>query len=431
MKSKKRKCLTGLRCLCAAHWKEKIAVVLAITVSAANITPAAVLGEPSYKRKTIKVTFQSGENGYFAGIDKDSSTKSNASKSSANRAKWVQNFYDLEDDDQGYFTNLRLGAEEVEAKNQKPVWETVTNEVNENNIDEDDLVFAGWYSFDGEIPMLVNNYKEIYSNTTLEAEWYDPEQIEGEAKDKYGVVAVGLEDRKLVVSEPEIIWDIEEVEQLAKTELLKKELKIDGEDLLALELEITGDKDGEEGKDKDVILTLSVDEEKFDMTKSVSVIHEKEDGKIEIIPADVVKADDEDGYQVTFTVQDSGEYYLVNTGVYRKPPMKAPAWVNSAAKIDETETREAVMSGDIGENLSWKIESNVLTISGKGDIPDWRYDVPPWDNKQKEITSIIIEEGVTRIGEYAFCDSTNVTNIRLPESLISIGKAAFRTLQPI
>ena len=29
--------------------------------------------------------------------------------------------YDLEDDDQGYFTNLRLGAEEVEAKNQKPV----------------------------------------------------------------------------------------------------------------------------------------------------------------------------------------------------------------------------------------------------------------------------------------------------------------------
>lgn len=73
----------------------------------------------------------------------------------------------------------------------------MTNEVNENNIDEDDLVFAGWYSFDGEIPMLVNNYKEIYSNTTLKAEWYDPEQIEGEAKDKYGVIAVGLENRKL------------------------------------------------------------------------------------------------------------------------------------------------------------------------------------------------------------------------------------------
>ena len=181
-----------------------------------------------------------------------------------------------------------------------------------------------------------------------------------------------MEDRKLAVSEPEIIWDIEEVEQWAKTELLKKELKIDGEDLLALELEITGDKDGEEGKDKDVILTLSVDEEKFDMTKSVSVIHEKEDGKIEIIPADVVKADDEDGYQVTFTVKGSGEYYLLNTGVYRRPLMKAPIRVNSAEKVDENETRKAVTSGNIGDNLSWKIEDTVLTISGTGDMPDWK-----------------------------------------------------------
>ena len=288
----------------------------------------------------------------------------------------------------------------------------MTNEVNENNIDEDDLVFAGWYSFDGEIPMLVNNYKEIYSNTTLKAEWYDPEQIEGEAKDKYGVIVVGLEDRKLVVSEPEIIGDIEEVEQLAKTELLKKELKIDGEDLLALELEITGDKDGEEGKDKDVILTLSVDEEKFDMTKSVSVIHEKEDGKIEIIPADVVKADDEDGYQVTFTVQDSGEYYLVNTGVYRKPPMKAPAWVNSAAKIDETETREAAMSGDIGENLSWTIENEVLTISGQGDMPDWENDKDcPWYTERGNIKKIVIGKGITRIGKNAFYYFTIVLHI--------------------
>ena len=216
------------------------------------------------------------------------------------------------------------------------------------------------YSYDGEIPIFVSNYKEIYSNVTLEAEWYDPEQIEGEAKDKYEVIAVGLEERKLVVSEPEMIRDIEEVEQWAKSALLKKELKIDGEDVLALELEITGNKDGEEGKDKDVILTLSVDEEKFDMTKSVSVIYEKEDGKIEIISADMVKADDGDGYQATFAVKDSGEYYLVNTDVYRKPVMSAPARVNSAAKIDENGTQEEVTSGNIGENISWEIKNDTV-----------------------------------------------------------------------
>ena len=53
----------------------------------------------------------------FAGIDEDSSAKSNASKIQCQSGQnGVQNFYDLEDDDQGYFTNLRLGAEEVEAK---------------------------------------------------------------------------------------------------------------------------------------------------------------------------------------------------------------------------------------------------------------------------------------------------------------------------
>ena len=403
-----------------AHWRARTALILAVSILSANITPAAVLGEPSNKKKAIQVTFQSGENGYFAGMEDNSpSTKSNASKSNTNRKKWVQKFYELEEDDQGYFTNLRLGAEEVEAKNQNPVWETVTNQANENNLDEDDLVFAGWYSYDGEIPIFVSNYKEIYSNVTLEAEWYDPEQIEGDAKDKYGVIAVGLEERKLVVSEPEMIRDIEEVEQWAKSALLKKELKIDGEDVLALELEITGN--------KDVILTLSVDEEKFDMTKSVSVIYEKEDGKIEIISADVVKADDGDGYQATFAVKDSGEYYLVNTGVYRKPVMSAPARVNSAAKIDENGTQEEVTSGEIGENISWKVEGTVLTISGTGDMPDWKsYTECPWYGEiQGKVKKIIIEEGITRIGSNAFYRFSVLESVQISQGVTSIGERAF------
>lgn len=140
----------------------------------------------------------------------------------------------------------------------------------------------------------------------------------------------------------------------------------------------------------------------------------------------MVKADDEDGYQVTFTVQDSGEYYLVNTGVYRKPPMKAPAWVNSATKIDETETREAVTSGKIGENLSWTIENEVLMISGQGDMPDWENDKDcPWYTERGNIKKIVIGKGITRIGKNAFYYFTIVTDIQIPQSVKSIGERAF------
>ena len=44
----------------------------------------------------------------------------------------------------------------------------------------------------------------------------------------------------------------------------------------------------------------------------------------------------------------------------------------------------------------------------------------------KSIKSVIIPDGVTRIGEDAFCDCSSLTSIDIPSSVTSIGLYAFR-----
>ncbi len=85
-----------------------------------------------------------------------------------------------------------------------------------------------------------------------------------------------------------------------------------------------------------------------------------------------------------------------------------------------------------GDNLTWKIETingqNVLTIAGKGEMYNFdskRNIIPPWDEKDSIINEIIIEEGVTSIGDTAFSICDRMTSITIPDTVTSIGKSAF------
>ncbi len=65
-----------------------------------------------------------------------------------------------------------------------------------------------------------------------------------------------------------------------------------------------------------------------------------------------------------------------------------------------------------------------LTVSGNGAMADYGYsDDTPWISD--DITSIIIEDGVTHIGAYAFIDAGYVTRVDVPVSVTSIGEGAF------
>lgn len=91
-------------------------------------------------------------------------------------------------------------------------------------------------------------------------------------------------------------------------------------------------------------------------------------------------------------------------------------------------------AGTCGENLTWILSDNgTLTISGTGEMESYQYGTPPWkgdifnpsNENVKKIEEIIIESGVTTIGDYAFSGLTNVKTIHIPETVTSIGVQAF------
>ena len=83
---------------------------------------------------------------------------------------------------------------------------------------------------------------------------------------------------------------------------------------------------------------------------------------------------------------------------------------------------KVVANGTAGK-LKWSLASNgVLTITGKGTMPDYNPGKAPW--AKKTVTQVIIGEGVTHVGNYAFAEM-DITRVSLPESLTSIGHHAF------
>ena len=95
----------------------------------------------------------------------------------------------------------------------------------------------------------------------------------------------------------------------------------------------------------------------------------------------------------------------------------------------------AASSGTCGENLTWSYSGKTLTISGSGDMNSYNdcYDAyigsfvtnAPWKSYCKEMRSVVVNYGVTSIGNYAFEYCTGLTSITIPESVTKIGSYAF------
>jgi hypothetical protein len=83
-------------------------------------------------------------------------------------------------------------------------------------------------------------------------------------------------------------------------------------------------------------------------------------------------------------------------------------------------------SGTAGP-LTWVLEEGTLTISGEGAMPDYPSPVSsvPWHSSKYSITTVVIENGVTRIGDIAFFDCSNLSSVTIPNSVTTIGKWAF------
>lgn len=79
-------------------------------------------------------------------------------------------------------------------------------------------------------------------------------------------------------------------------------------------------------------------------------------------------------------------------------------------------------------SVTWKYDADTttLTISGTGAMKDYAsVNVTPWNSYKAKTKTIIIGEGVTRVGNSAFASHTALTSVSLPATLESIGQKAF------
>ena len=83
--------------------------------------------------------------------------------------------------------------------------------------------------------------------------------------------------------------------------------------------------------------------------------------------------------------------------------------------------------GANGNNVTWSYNSSskTLTISGSGAMANYSSFVKPWINNIESIETVVIEDGVTSIGNYAFAYCSNLTSVTIPSSVTSIGEYVF------
>ena len=96
---------------------------------------------------------------------------------------------------------------------------------------------------------------------------------------------------------------------------------------------------------------------------------------------------------------------------------------------EAAETAASGTCGVEGANVTWVLDTEgTLTLSGTGKMADYVSTSgggPPWDDRKSSVKKIVIGEGVTGVGSWAFMSCTALTELTIPQGVTSIGEAAF------
>lgn len=95
--------------------------------------------------------------------------------------------------------------------------------------------------------------------------------------------------------------------------------------------------------------------------------------------------------------------------------------------------KESGTCGDENSDITWEFEENgTLTFHGSGKMPDYKFNyktgsTSPWAEAglTEQIKNVVIEEGITSLGAYAFDGCENMETVSLPDSLESMGEWTF------
>ena len=92
------------------------------------------------------------------------------------------------------------------------------------------------------------------------------------------------------------------------------------------------------------------------------------------------------------------------------------------------EEENSVIASGYSGDLTWELTGDgVLTFNGSGAMKNYEYKSEmPWYSYLSQITTVVLEDGVTSIGNYAFYGMPALQRIVIPESVTSIGSYAFK-----
>ncbi len=115
-------------------------------------------------------------------------------------------------------------------------------------------------------------------------------------------------------------------------------------------------------------------------------------------------------------VQSGNSYLIYDNG---NSPEKLPEDQSFIIKVVANKLINT--TGD----CTWILDGEgTLTISGDGAMEDYNADnYAPW--KGSKVKKVIIEDGVTNIGDWAFANCPNLSSVTIPDSVTSIGNFAF------
>ena len=110
----------------------------------------------------------------------------------------------------------------------------------------------------------------------------------------------------------------------------------------------------------------------------------------------------------------------------------APAEKSGVLPVEEPE-QPTTYSGTCGDDLTWILdETGTLTISGTGPMTDFcdnydHYTDNPWKACRSSVQTVVIEQGVTSIGAYAFY-GCSLKDITIANTVKTIGNHAFDSI---
>ncbi len=187
----------------------------------------------------------------------------------------------------------------------------------------------------------------------------------------------------------------------------------------------------------------------FEKTELNLIIYESEKLNIIFTPADASdkKITWESSNPQVAWVDENGTVTATNGG-------STVITATSSSGYTATCVVNVTLAGDFGDGLHWEITTDedsstaatgggCLTISGSGDIPDYVFSHSsdetagdgtvtgsgaPWADFPWNINEIVIEEGITGIGDFAFSDCKYAHSVTIADSVTSIGKGAFAAI---